>query len=66
MTTATPQWPSLFSQPKGRTPYNRRLHEISTSEEHSVLQGKVDAVLVGSAILDAPGAGTALAEFAGW
>jgi indole-3-glycerol phosphate synthase len=38
------------------------LDEISTPEEYAALQGKVDAVMVGNLILDAPGVGAALEE----
>jgi indole-3-glycerol phosphate synthase len=41
------------------------LDEICTPEEYAALQGKVDAVMVGNLILDAPDAGAALAEIVG-
>jgi len=41
------------------------LDEISTPGEYVALQGTVDAVLAGNVVLDAPDAGTALANLAG-
>jgi len=41
------------------------LDEVSSPGECAALEGKVDAVLVGSAILDAPDTSAVLAEFAG-
>jgi indole-3-glycerol phosphate synthase len=40
------------------------VEEISTAEEYAALQGKVDAVLIGNVVLDAPEVNAVLAELA--